>query len=143
MENVQNAKVIANGIKNEFEILFEEAKVILETNQNLYNAINKDGGISMMLNEGFQFNAFSSGAVNSKERIMAYDVFPLEGYINANKERIHIDRLEKLLEVFKIRKEQLLEAFKQPVTEENATKISTSIHKELILKTLETEAIFG
>lgn len=143
METVQNAKVIANAIKNEFETLFEEAKVILETNQNLYTAIKKDGGISMMLNEGFQFNAFSSGAVNSKERIMSYDVFPLEGYINANKERIHIDRLEKLLEVFKIRKQQLLEAFKQPVTEENAHKVSMSIHKELILKTLETEAIFG
>lgn len=143
MTTVQNAKVIASAIKHEFKNLFQQAKEILTSNLILSEAISKDGGIRMMLNEGFQFNAFSQGAVNSKERIMAYDEFPLEGYIEANKDRIHMDRLEKLLEVFKQRKEQLLEAFKQSVTKENARNVSMSIYENLILKTLDIEPIFG
>lgn len=139
----EHAQEIAQKIKEEFLILSEEAKEILESNPELKKAVIKDGGLAMMLNEGMQFHVFPSGAVNSKDRIMAYGDFPLDGYLRSNKDRIQIQNLENLLTGFKQRKIEILEALKTPVTEEDASALSASIHKDLVLKPIEADPIFS
>lgn len=96
-----------------------------------------------MLNEGFQFNAFGSGAVNAQERIMAYEDFRLANYLEANEGKINLANLQQLQSAFKERKEKILELLKTPVAEEDAKKVVESLHEDLILKTLESDPIFG
>lgn len=141
---LEQAQKIAGEIKNEFNELFTEAKEKIESNELLKNAIASDGGLTMMLNEGFTFNAFRSGAVNSKEKIMAYDNFPLDGYLQANAEKINLENLNSLLSSFRERKAEILEALSTEVqSKDEAEALSQKIHTDLVIKTIETEPIFG
>lgn len=140
---LEQAKKVADGIKGDFESLEETAKGLLDENPVLDRAIKEYGGLRGMLNEGFQFNAFGSGAVNAQERIMAYEDFRLANYLEANEGKINLANLQQLQSAFKERKEKILELLKTPVAEEDAKKVVESLHEDLILKTLESDPIFG
>lgn len=134
----ERVQKIVSEIKNEFEALKEESKNALETNPALYKAVKEFGGVSMMIDTGFEFRAFSSGAVNENDHLEY-----LRDYVEKNKDRLQLENLEKLFEVFKERKQDFLEKLKTPVAEEDAEAACEKIHKELVLKPLDTPPLFN
>lgn len=135
---IEKAKSIAKTITSDFESLKAEAETILQTNPELYEAVKKSGGINMLIDSGFRFNAFSADAVNDEVRIEE-----LNGYIESNKTSINIEALEKLADTFKNRKQEFIESLGKKVSEEEAMIAAENIQQDLVLKPLDTDPIFG